>query len=193
MLTAARCRTVSNYNFTFTPRTDGIPTTEIHEHPQPAQALKQSQMMPSLVCPPRTHIFRLTSLPIRPTVPLRRWRPHPNCRIAHPLQRPPNMQIAARRLLGSNWETDSASFLDPRVVYSANAPSRSPPTRCGTRRERSSLTSVSLPACPHLRTFFPQPMLKWFPRSISRPSRKYRWSPSMSRPSRLNRRPYDLR
>ena len=44
------------------------------------------------------------------------------------------MQIAAPRLL---LETDSASFRDPLAIYNANAPSRSLPTRCGTRRERS--------------------------------------------------------
>jgi hypothetical protein len=130
--------------------------------------------MPSLTCWWRTHIFRPTRLPIRPMLP-HRQQPRPDCWTVHPRQArqwpPPNTQTAAPHL-GNRWETDSVSFLVTLAVYSANAPSRSPPTQCGTHRNRSDLTSLSLLARPRPRprprSCVRQPTLRWLSRSTSR-------------------------
>jgi hypothetical protein len=77
------------------------------------------------------------------------------------------MQIAAPQILGSsNSEADPGSSQDALAVYSANALSRSPPTRCGTRRERSGLASVSL-----------LPTRRRHPHTYSRPPTPKRSSP----------------
>ena len=139
----------------------------------------------TLVCRPRTHLLRLESLHIRPPLPRHRRWPHPDRRIAHARLQSPNVQIVVPQLLGSYLETDSASFPDPLTVCSANAPSRSPPTQCGTRRERSGLTSLSLQHTRrHLHTYSRRPTPKWSSPGKSRPSKKW----SIRSPSQQSRR-----